>query len=730
METLNFSATGFNESPVSTKAVEGTEDKLSLALQSFVEGEKDTEEDTLEQNNMYSSVVSFVTDKFTRAKTARYNDEQRWLKCYNNFRGIYGPDVQFTETEKSKAFIKITKTKVLAAFGKITEVLFSAKKFPIGIEPTPIPEGVAESVYFDPKENEVKKKSQEAGINTIARPSIKESIDKKLGPLKYIQEKLPDDVELKEGVGKTPTSYTFEPAKEAAKYAEKQIQDQIEESNGSKHLRTTIHEMCLFGTGVMKGPFAQDKEYPRWGEDGKYNPLIKTVPDISSVSIWNCYPDPSARSKEDCDYFIERHRMNKTQLRSLKKRPYFRENSIELAISQGPNYIEEHWEYVLDDTNNNGYSTDRWEVLEYWGYLDKDVAEQANLEIPEELQELDQIQVNIWVCNNQILRLVLNPFTPTNIPYYVCPYELNPYSMFGIGIAENMLDTQLIMNGFMRLAIDNAVLSSNLVFEVDETNLVPGQNMQVYPGKVFRRQSGAPGQAIFAQKYPNVTQECMLLFDKARQLSDEATGMPSYAHGISGVMSTGRTASGMSMLMEAAQENIRSVIRNVDDYLLVPLGEAIYSFNMQFNFDKKMQGDLIVVARGTESLLRNEMRAQKLMQFMQMTNNEMDAPWVKRDYALREISRDLDLDSEKLVNDSREAAIQAETLRKYREAMGTVENPLQQGQQGTGGGEGNLTPPSDPTGNGNGNMNPGMSPKPNDEGFSGAMPPNLGSPNG
>ena len=32
------------------------------------------------------------------------------------------------------------------------------------------------------------------------------------------------------------------------------------------------------------------------------------------------------------------------------------------------------------------------------------------------------------------------------------------------------------------------------------------------------------------------------MFDKARQLADEATGMPSYAHGIGGVMGVGRTA--------------------------------------------------------------------------------------------------------------------------------------------------------------------------------------------
>ena len=101
---------------------------------------------------------------------------------------------------------------------------------------------------------------------------------------------------------------------------------------------------------------------------------------------------------------------------------------------------------------------------------------------------------------------------------------MNPYSIFGVGIAENMDDTQTLMNGFMRMAVDNAALSGNLLIEVDETNLVPGQDLSVYPGKVFRRQGGAPGQAIFGTKFPNVSNENMQMFDKARVLADESTG--------------------------------------------------------------------------------------------------------------------------------------------------------------------------------------------------------------
>ena len=56
----------------------------------------------------------------------------------------------------------------------------------------------------------------------------------------------------------------------AAKKMEKKIHDQLEESNANKQLRVAAFECALFGTGIMKGPFAVDKEYPKWSDSGDY----------------------------------------------------------------------------------------------------------------------------------------------------------------------------------------------------------------------------------------------------------------------------------------------------------------------------------------------------------------------------------------------------------------------------------------------------------------------------
>ena len=668
----------------------------------------DTEDSVSEDANI-NSIIPFVMERYKRSEDYRYQDEQRWLKAYRNYRGLYGPDVQFTEAEKSRVFIKVTKTKTLAAYGQIVDVLFANQRFPLSVEPTELPEGVVGDVNFDPLEPEQARELQSpygfAGDGNDLPPGATEiSLMDRLGPLQSKLEPIED--KLKEGAGKTPSAITFSPAMIAAKNMQKKIHDQLEESGANKHLRSASFEMSLFGTGIMKGPFAVDKEYPNWDNEGSYDPKFKTVPQVNYVSVWNFYPDPDANNMEEAQYVLERHKMSRSQLRALKKRPYFRDTVIDEAIQMGENYNKYYWEDDLSDYAPE-HGVDRFEVLEYWGTVDTALIEEQGVEIPAELQDFDELQANIWICNGKLIRMVLNPFKPAKIPYVAAPYELNPYSFFGVGIAENMDDTQTLMNGFMRMAVDNAVLSGNLIVEVDETNLVPGQDLSLYPGKIFRRQGGAPGQAIFGTKFPNVSSENMMLFDKARVLADESTGFPSFAHGQTGVQGVGRTASGISMLMNAASGSIKTVIKNVDDYLLRPLGEGLFRFNMQFDFDPSIKGDLEVRARGTESLMANEVRSQRLMQFLSVASNPALAPFAKFQYIIREIAKSMDLDPDKVTNNMDEAALQAEIMKGFQAQQPEQEAPVAGADA------------MDTSGTGGGNIGVGQAPVPNEQGFTG-----------
>ena len=691
---------------------------------------EDEDKNKKEQYNV-SGLAGLVKSKFIDAENARQFDEQRWLRAYRNYRGVYGNDMAFTESEKSKVFVKITKTKVLAAYGQLIEFLFSSGKFPLGVEPTPVPEGIAEYAHISKNKDTQPEQPQSPygypGDGNELKPgatSILGGLEKELGSAGFV-----------EGTSKDGKSEPqISPAEMASANMEKVIHDQLEQSSAVNVLRHALFEASLLGTGIIKGPFTYEQSSHNWtkNEDtgkNEYTPKTKLVPRIESVSCWDFYPDPDAVTIEDAEYVIQRHVYTRSQVRDLMNRPYFRKEAIRNSLDMGPSYEARGYESSLQDRESTDeFDKNRYEILEFWGTLDTQLAMEAGLELEDEdMDDLDEVQVNAWVCNGQIIRLVLNPFTPTRLPYLVCPYEINPYQFFGVGIPENMDDAQTIMNGHARMAIDNLALAGNLVFDIDETMLVPGQDMKVFPGKIFRRQSGMPGQAIHGVKFPNTSTENLMMFDRFRQLADESTGIPSYSHGTTGVQSTTRTAAGMSMLMGAAALSIKTVIKNIDDMLLRPLGETLFAWNMQFNEEApEIKGDLHIKARGTTSLMQKEVRPQRLMTFLQVASNQNLAPFVRWHSILSEIAKSLDIEPEKLINDPEKAAIFAKIMGMANGNTKTEGNNQQSSMANDGGTPAGANP-NDITGVGGGNIGTGGVPQAGESGFATGTSENEGT---
>ena len=708
------------------------------------------EEENQEKQQESNRLASFVYDRFITSERARQSDEDRWLEAFHNYRGQYYKNVTFREHEKSRVFVKVTKTKVLAAYGQLIDVLFSANKFPISVEETKVPEGASEYAHLNP----VKETLQNAG------PSVEGGSDQSMPPeqmtllgfegdgrelpkgatfsglqedkefLGSLKGELGDEA-VKEGSAPLPEMAQIRPATKLARRMEKLIHDEIDESSGSQELRNAIFESVLLGTGIIKGPFTFNKTLHRYvkNEDGtrSYQPEQVKVPRLEFVSAWDFYPDPNAKNIEECEYVIHRHKLNKNQLRDLLDRPFFDKEAVLETLEDGPNYRNRTFEtQIKNEDDANTYDQDRFEVLEFWGCVDKKVLEESQIPIPEGMDDEKEMQINAWVTENRVLRMVVNPFKPYRIPYNAFPYEKNPYSFFGIGVPENMKDAQQIMNGHARMAIDNLALSGSLVFDVDESALVAGQNMDVYPGKIFRRQAGMPGQAIHGLKFPNTSTENMMMFDKFRQLADESTGIPSYSHGQTGVQSMTRTASGMSMLLSAANLNIKTVVKNLDDFLLKPLGEAYFQWNMQFyEGDLAIEGDLEVKATGTSSLMQKEVRSQRLTMFLQSVQNPAIAPFVKIPELIKELAYTLDLDPEAVINDPNEAEIYAKIIglqnaRQNQSVGGTdsSESPMETPQ-----GVPFEAPNPDNSGVGNGTIGTGGVPQTGEMEFTGTVNP-------
>jgi hypothetical protein len=677
-----------------------------------------------------SSLLMTARSKVEAAKMNRSRQEAQW---YNNTQAFKGIDTsKFRSSEANDVYLRTTAVKTRAAYSQIIEALLSDGRFPVEVTHTEIPFGISEYAHLSGEMAEMPDVEVEdtddspIGIgfagdgNDLIPGATFQDFEKGNAFLGGLEDEFTDEE------GNTPlvagVANSGEPqialAKETARALDKLIQDQLTGTKSRTVLRKSAFECCLLGTGVIKGPFNVEKNLPRWAIDAetgerRYKPVKMTSPMISAPSIWNTYVDPNANTQEDAEWIAEKHRMTVGQLFALKNRPHFKATEIDMVAAEGGNYIEDNYEAQIRG-NQTGTEVDSlFEVIEFWGYMPVDELKEFGLKVPEDA--VDIVQVNLWYSGSRIIRLVLNPFLPQRLPYFIFPYEARPYEMYGVGVPEAMEDSQRMMNGFARLAIDNLALAGSVMMAIDDSALVHGQTDEIYPGKIWRIISGTnASQAIQDIKFPNTAPENLQMMREFRQQADEATGIPSIAHGQTGVSGFGRTSSGMSMLLQNASLNIKTVIRNLDDHLFKPLGQAYYQWNMQFSTQQfpEIQGDLEIKATGSQSLQQKEVRSTRLQTFLQVSANPALAPLIKLPTILKELAVSMDMDPDEILNNPEEAAI-------YAALMGSqnMQQPAQPG--GIPAGLEGAPLPTDPSFTGN-DLSAG-----NPEGIGGGMPPEL-----
>ena len=123
--------------------------------------------DEAKENEVISNLVAQINSRFQQCETTREDDEDRWLQAFHNYRGRYFKNVAFRDHEKSRVFVKVTKTKVLAAYGQLIDVLFGANKFPLTIQETRVPEGIDEYAHLNPLKEQMGMNENEEPIPGI-----------------------------------------------------------------------------------------------------------------------------------------------------------------------------------------------------------------------------------------------------------------------------------------------------------------------------------------------------------------------------------------------------------------------------------------------------------------------------------------------------------------------------------------------------------------------------------
>lgn len=595
--------------------------------------------------------------RFGQYQKDRRETELQWLRNLRQFRGIYDPEVERRiPDDQSHAYPKVTRTKVVGTLSRMMQMLFPETEKNWSVIESPLPD--------------LSETDTQAVLDQLEREN----------PAGTAQPITDDMVEA--------AIKSF--AKAKAERMSKTMDDQLDEVDYIDLARRVMYSGILYSAGILKGPQVVKKKARTWTRDGltgklKAQEVEKYAPDYESVSVWDWYPDLSAKAFKQMDGSFQRHIMSRTQLSELADRPDFMADEIKAYLTsnlQG-NYVELHWETELrfksDRKNLTDLTARKYELWEWWGSVSGHELKAVGVAVADK-DLASQFEANLWGIGATLIKAKINPYDAKIRPYHVFIFEEDDINLLGNALPNIMRDSQLAICEAARMMLDNASVICGPMLEMNEELLTPGQSLDIHAFKTFLRQgTGADAQtrAVHEIQINSHLAELEQVINLFMSFADNETALPPSALGdvSKGGSEALRTQGNMSMLMGAASLPIRDTVRNFDRFT-VSFISSLYYWNMQFNTDEAIKGDYTVIARGSTSLIAKEMRAIHLDQFAATLSPE-DKMYLKTRDVLKERMKVRDLPLELLEDEDKvqakldeqaqqaqaAAAMQAEKLR-------------------------------------------------------------------
>ncbi len=558
--------------------------------------------------------------RFTYWRDRKRKIEEQWLKNLRAYNSVYDSETRAKfDPNGSTQYIGITRMKTTAAYSRLVDIFFPANGHKFwGIKPTPYP--VLDDSIWD-KEDFI---DEETGV------------------------KLTDEEVLTETTGRMSH----------------RINDQLVESDADTLIRAAIKDACTYGSGIIKAGTVKVERKKNWVQGLGDWELVQEddiIPGISQPSPFDIYFDINANSADSSIGTYERHVLNKEEVRDLKNSTGFRDEIIDELIEDYPNgnHNREHHEIERMSLGNIQHFSDSgyYEVLEYWGYVDGKDLRDAGFDVKEEDLKTGY-NANIWISGHKVIKILIDESLNKGKKYFVFPYEQVSNQLWGVGVPEIMMDSQDVLNAAFRRLLDDVAMTGNqLEINVDRLDDRSVNNAhKISPWKIWYRSGGDESfNAITVHKVPSIGADLIQIIMMVRNFIDDETNLPSLISGQPTPDGTpgAETASGMSMLMGAAQGVIKSVVKNIDDFLIKPLIQTYYGFNMEWSMDNNIKGDMKIEALGSSILVAREIMNKAMSDFLALTANEFDMPLVERPRILRKIAKNLGLDEEDIKTDKK-----------------------------------------------------------------------------
>lgn len=604
---------------------------LQVATNADIERMEAAERDRLKAERAQNepavlSLASHIRGAWDHNKLGKVEVETCLLKCQRQRQGVYDPDLAVLMKKRggTNIFMFITSIICRGAEAWLKDVLIPPGDKPWGIDPTPYPE-LSTSIE-DQIETLVMAETAEvmAVSGSIDAVTVEQVRDR--------MQEMRDEI-LKEHM---------EVAKESAMRFETRIEDELREGGFYKALDKVINDLVTFPTAFMTGPILRNRKTPQWDfdEDGTAQIRVedKVRREYERVSPFDLYPSKGAKNLQDGS-LIHRLRMRRSQLQGLKGTPGYNSLAIDAVLWMYGNGGLRDWLWTDQERaeleSKPQELTDPEPIIDgllYWGSAQGRQLREWGMDEKRVPDLHKDYQICALLIGNFIVMAQLNPHPLGHRPYYGASYENVNDSIWGTALPEIIADKQRLCNAAARNLVNNMAIASGPQVEVHMDRLWPGQDVEdMYPWKIWRfkrdETGGRDAPAMTFYQPKSNSAELMKVYQYWYDQAREISGIPSYLQGSEGgggLRGAGKTASGLSMLMNAATKTLKGVIFNFDGGII---RDAIWEHWLQlmlYDEDIEKTGDINIIARASEYLLLQEQLQVRLMEFMTFTNNPTD----------------------------------------------------------------------------------------------------------
>lgn len=624
-EALTAAIQAAQSSGADTQEPEG---QLYILLRKIEEGEAQVERERMER---VQSLGMRLRMELSTRQADRRPIEERWHRAIRAYNAQYEADKQMDlEGRKfgSKAFIPLVRRIVNVVEARLGDLLFPTDGSNFGVESSPVPE-----------------------INEAAK----------------IAGRMPEDVpvdiggaEVQAGDIKQAIGQLIDEAKAKAAGMEREISDQLAQSNWPTEARAIIRDGLVLGTGVAKGPTVYLKTKKKWvvNPDGtaSYQIVQDTTPQSARVDPWLFFPRIATKTMRDNDSVFEGHPMSATQFAALAEQPGFDKDAIREELRGGPRDEQDSNAQVAKEASGTaGIRNQQFMVWEYSGPVSLDDLQACGCDVGDDPLLVINAVV-FFTERGRVLKVVLQKGgTETN--YHVWSWQPDSSSIFGYGIPYELGDLQDACNSSWRAAQDNAGLAVGGILVVDPQAVsAPEGDYSIRPNMTLFKNDTAVRMedVIKIIDIPSRSKEMLEIFNIAKQLCDEVGG-PMLAMQGQDAPSYLQTATGMGIAYNSASVWMRRGVKGWDDFITIPMIGQYIDWNMENNPKAEIKGDLRPIAKGSSHLLEAEGQAQRLGMVMDISQ-KMGIPLRTGVAQLRAMVRSMRLDDRELVPSDDEVA--------------------------------------------------------------------------